>query len=1231
MIGRSDRGGADVQDAGLFARGGQELAERAVIRAGIHRDDIGEGADARDRQEAGGLVSSLLLAFEDLVRPVLDAFESTDAMEYFWFEFGWDVRLDDVVAAEVQQAFPLAADRQRLEEAADTVRQAIDGGTTPGPEQVAELAGVVGDLLSNLTSFAPSALSSLPPPLSDGATWEDVAEQLLDQLLERYLRIHQPVVLGLLVAGGCVRYERQTPTGALRLPYTRVALDWGQLGALLDHPAAALAETYRWNDPAAPFEHEQLLVNLGGLLHLLGLSTSRVMPPVQPEHGLDPTVLSEVRRDADGLRVTLARGVRVGRHADYEIGADLLPAAPADAGDSADPTGLVLRPRLNGSLSDAIAIGSSITLTATVAAGVGDVLALAFYPGDAHLVGGDVALGAAIEIAGSRPDPWYPVGSPQTARVEVRNPRLQTSLAGAVDDPELRVTLDTAPGTASPGEAAGGVRIVVPMADADSFAKDATGRDEVSVDLTPVIVWSSKSGLTFNGALKLEFEVPLSVTLGPITVTAVTVALGSAPKITSTAGIALTVGARVRGALGPITFVLDQVGFVCTITPYSRADVQALPAGAAKPALGSVDVGLQFAPPNGVGISVSAGGVVSGGGFLKHTGDEYAGAFDLSICGYAVKAYGLIQTTLPAGQPGYSFVAVLSVEFVPEIDLPFDFTLKGVGGLVGVNRTISIDAVEGALWAHHLDGLLFPADPVAAAPQLISALGSYFPPAKGRYVFGPLAKLGWAADIVTGEAALLLELPEPLKLLLIGDVQVGVPSDSPQLVLHISFDGGVDVGKQLAFFDATLHDSRLESYPISGDLAFRYSWGDQGVFALALGGFNPQFQPPAGFPTLKRLAISISSSVARIEAQSYLALTSNTLQFGARVELTAGTGTFNVHGWLGFDALCERNPLAFEFDLTAGVDLRAGTDVLASVHLDGKLSGPTPWHIAGKASLSLLFFDVTVHFDKSWGSSAAALPAGDLLPTLTAALADRSAWSGALPPGVRGAITPVGSPPDAGDAVLLDPAGTLRISQRVVPLDQPITRFAGTPLGQTTTLSVGSVTAFGNATTPSGTTSEEFAPAQFLDLTDAEKLSLPSFSSFDAGVELAGDAVDLGNSARTRAVITPITYITTTLDSRPTPPKRMYLPTVTAVLALNERADGSAPGLGGYGPARGTPPRVTLAPDAWTIASTTDLTVRSDIPTDGSKLHAYLALKQHLAANPGDAGALQVVLTGETA
>jgi hypothetical protein len=507
-----------------------------------------------------------------------------------------------------------------------------------------------------------------------------------------------------------------------------------------------------------------------------------------------------------------------------------------------------------------------------------------------------------------------------------------------------------------------------------------------------------------------------------------------------------------------------------------------------------------------------------------------------------------------------------------------------------------------------------------------------------------MAKIGWGDGIVEGEIALLLELPEPLKLLLLGEIEVGVPMERPQLELHISFDGGIDFGKKLAFFDATLHDSRIESFPITGDLAFRDGWDEDGSFALALGGFNPHFQPPASFPALKRLAITIGASVAQIEAQAYIALTANTLQFGARAEITAGTGSFNVHGWLGLDALCERDPISFTFDLSAGIDLRHGTDVLASVHLDGQLFGPTPWHISGEASLSLFLFDVSVHFDKTFGPSAGGVSLPDPLSLLLAAFASQSSFQSVLPASVRAIVSVAAAAADANGALLLEPAGTLRIAQRVLPFGQPLTRFGGAPLGRTVQFTMDGVTAFTTTFQPPPTateefapaqyfefSSEEFAPAQYFEFSDAEKLSLPSFSKFDAGVEIAGDAIDLGSSGRSRAVVKPFTYDTTIFDGVSQRPGEDYTLGAGALQAMNGRVMAQPTGLGRYALPAGTPSRVTLAPDRWVIAGVNDLALRPDIGSDGSKVGAQLALKRFLAANADQRGQLQVVMFEEAA
>jgi hypothetical protein len=1185
-----------------------------------------------------GELTELYLALLDFIEPLRTRLEEPDALEYLFYRYGWDAVMDDAAFARIQQTATIIAPIEQFATTAEALRPKLAVGSLDAAD-IEALGQSAATLIRALAAFSLPDLSGLADPFGRADFWESIAEQVFDDLLEQYLRVYQPVIFLVLRLWNVIRYDLTSPAGPGRVSYTRVWFDWAQASSMMTSPLQALEQAYHWGDPAQPFDYEQALAALQLVFQAIRVPAALFAPALAT--AAPPGDSNQAARDdVLALRMTLLERDFPAANAFYQLGLEIFPAAKST---DQVPTGLMLKPVLEGGASTTLPLNNLFSFTLATAVSADDVIGLAIFPDHTGLVGGAPSIGTSLSLQTTGTGPWYALGTKTSSHIELSGFLLQASIAGSLDDPEIKLQAGFADSAGQPGCTA-----VVLLSDADPFVQGTVNGSALKFAFSPQIAWSSKTGLLFSGKPTISFDLPLSIALGPISLTDVTLALAAPPQATPAPGaqatpakgVAVRIGVGVTGTLGPVKVAVSQLGFTCLITPYSRDDVRALPPGAAAPALGAVDVDLQFAPPTGVGLSIDAG-VVTGGGFLEHSGDEYAGALDLSLEGMAVKAYGLIQTKLPSGQPGYSFIAVISAEFQPAIELPFGFSLDGVGGLIGINRSISQSAIETALWAHHLDGLLFPKDPVASAPQLLSALDTYFPATPGRYIIGPLVKIGWSANLVVGELAVLFELPEPLKILLIGDIQVNAPTVKPQLVLHISFDGGIDFGAKLAFFDASLHDSKIAGYPISGDLAFRYGWGDDAVFALALGGFNPQFQPPASFPTLKRLAISIGSSVAKLDAQAYFALTSNTLQFGARVELTAGTGGFNVHGWLGFDALLEKDPLSFEFDLTAGVDLRSGSSVLASVHLDGKLSGPTPWHISGEASLSLLFFDVSVHFDQTWGSVAGPATLPDPLAALTAALADRSGWSGLATPGVRAAISPAGTPSDAGDAVLLDPAGALRIAQRAVPLDQPITRFGGVSLGRTVTFSVDSLTAFGQSaasldtTTAASldTTTEEFAPAQFLDLTDAEKLSLPSFSRFDAGVELGIGAVDLGHSGRSRAVLTPIVYDTTIIDSLPPlptpptpPPYRLGL---AAALALNGSVGRLAPGLGRYAPAPGTPPRVALAADQWVVASTTDLGHRADIASDGTKLGAHLALQQYLAANPGEAGGLQIVLASE--
>src|SRR5204863_5123965 len=120
-------------------------------------------------------------------------------------------------------------------------------------------------------------------------------------------------------------------------------------------------------------------------------------------------------------------------------------------------------------------------------------------------------------------------------------------------------------------------------------------------------------------------------------------------------------------------------------------------------------------------------------------------------------------------------------------------------------------------------------------------------------------------------------------------------------------------------------------------------------------------------------------------------------QFGARLDLRV-CGGIGLHGWLGFDALFVFSPFSFVVDMSAGVDLIVGGEAVMTIHLGFTLSGPTPWHAWGEASISFFFFSISVPFDVRWGSDAAIeLPPVDAQAPLLAALRDSRNWTAASP------------------------------------------------------------------------------------------------------------------------------------------------------------------------------------------------------------------------------------------
>src|SRR5439155_18364772 len=191
---------------------------------------------------------------------------------------------------------------------------------------------------------------------------------------------------------------------------------------------------------------------------------------------------------------------------------------------------------------------------------------------------------------------------------------------------------------------------------------------------------------------------------------------------------------------------------------------------------------------------------------------------------------------------GFSLLLIVAVD-LPPIQLGYGFTLNGVGGLLGVNRTMVVDALRNGVRDGSVNAILFPQDVVARAPQIISQLQTIFPPAEGRYVFGPMVKIGWGPNsILELSAGLVLELMAPIRLVILGRIQAAL-QDKKDTVLNLRLDivGVVDFDKGEISVDASLVDSRLVMFALTGDMALRVGWGPTKMFALAAGGFHPAF------------------------------------------------------------------------------------------------------------------------------------------------------------------------------------------------------------------------------------------------------------------------------------------------------------------------------------------------------------------------------------------------------
>jgi hypothetical protein len=770
---------------------------------------------------------------------------------------------------------------------------------------------------------------------------------------------------------------------------------------------------------------------------------------------------------------------------------------------------------------------------------------------------------AVPETAGA---PAFILGSVTGTRLELGSVQLGATISMSLQD----ATVGASAGVSS-------AALVIAAEDSDNFLKEILPTDGLRAPFNLGIAYSTKCGLSFQGGAGLDATLPLNVSIGNVLkVPAIHLALRAGE-----AAVAMEVSASASTLIGPVTAVVDHVGVEFIV---SFPDVGGN--------LGPAEFDAHFKAPSGVGLSVNAAGV-TGGGFLFHdaTRELYAGSMQVSLNEtITLSAFGLIATQMPDGSRGYSMIIFITAKDFEPIPLGLGFTLRGVGGMVAVNRTFDLEVLRAGMQNDTLKALLFPRDPITNAPTIVRSLASAFPAHRGSYLLGILAKIDWfTPTLIELDLALILEFGARERLLVLGRISSLLPSADNDLVrIILDAIGVLDFDQDTAAIDALLVDSRLvHKFALTGKAALRADWhsAESTDFVLSIGGFNPRFAPPAGVPPLERVAIALSSGTnPRLTCDAYFAITSNTIQFGARAQLYAEAYHFSISGDVGYDVLIARAPLHFIADFHASVQLKHGSDNLFKVSVEGELEGPQPLRLSGKASFEIFLCHLSVRFDTTLvhGEPPPLPPAVDVLAQLEAALSTPQSWSTQLAPNRTQGVALRKLSPESG--LVLDPLGRLAVNESVVPLNSDIDTFGGAPVAGARRFTL-SVALNGVALTKTQPLQARFAPAQFFAMSDDEELASPSFVTMDSGLVAGTDAVSF-DPGQLQLVASPVEYQTITIDPLAAPTPGSYtMPASRLTLHCASGAAARAP-VRRLGRARfrsGAPGAVSLGRPSWAI------------------------------------------------
>jgi len=1087
-------------------------------------------------------------------------------------------------------------------------------------KRIADLAVELRNVISTIQQFAdnlPIQLSQFDDYVERTKIHKELPKRLFNFWLTTMLSGYSLPTFSLLNLLNIIEYKHfDADEENFQVAHVRPIIHYGGFNSLISDASAHFENAYGWGTPN--FAGHDLLFRLSRLLESLGLSVF-LRPMDQRAIAVltgAPELTEEEAKTSFQLIITFFE--ELAENAGIKLALSVFNIQPGS--DGAADGGIGFLPVVRGHLEGEIPffIFEDVYLTFSAEAETLRRIALVLRPGQSiqvqkaasldELFTGRFALG--FRQGSLDGPPQVLLALPGGAGIHMR----QFTLTGGIEkysdrQDESFVELGL-----------WGCEATLSMSESDGFLSSIIPEDKINAPFDLRIGWTRSQGIYFRGSAGLGLSIPVQIQKGPFRLHALQLALAAGDE-----DLSLEVSATGSVLLGPVTATIDRLGLVLDVT------------------LGKGNLGLfglfpQFKPPIGIGLTIDGGGF-KGGGFLRFEPEaaRYTGVLELEFKDkIALKAIGLLETRLPNNQPGYTLLILITAEFTP-VQLGFGFTLNGVGGLLALHRMVDIERLRTGIRDNTLSNILFPQNIVENAERIISDLRQVFPPQEGRFVFGPMARIGWGSPtILTIDLGLLIEVPNPVRLAILGVLKGILPKEeAPVLRLQVNFLGEINLEKQQLSFDASLYDSKLLSFTLTGDMAIRLYWGDDPNFLLTVGGFHPAYQPPPmNLPDIRRITLALTEGDnPRLRLETYFAVTSNTVQFGAKAELYASAWKFNVSGFISFDVLFQFSPFRFIAEVSAMLALSVGSSPFASIQLAFALEGPTPWSAKGTASFKICwFFTLKIRFSKTWGESRnESLPDVAVMPLLLAALNDNNNWVAELPRGRHLLVSTREVIPAAGaeQHIIAQPYGVLNISQKVVPLNLSIQKFGNLRPADGNLFKISGVQVGENTSIANPEAAKEFfAPAQFFEKSDAEKLSDKSFERYDSGIRLSENGQLKSDYATARKVKYEVNYIDSQLNQRLSKQdKELYQPDVGA---FNTWALQGAVSKSDLSHARNRKPAlapgaVSLAQERYGVVNSGDLSLfdgESMVLSEAEAIAKHETVKRK---NPGLRERLQVV------